>query len=96
MHYKNPDGLKDLAMIRETLTLAGYPGALAALGRSENDLDTLTEALDLYGIHKVRHGCLGKKHQNACNCGLDNRRQRAGLPRTLSKNGPTPYPRDRR
>lgn len=91
MHYKNPEGLKDLAVIREALELTPYSGALAALGRIENDLDTLAEALDLYGIHRTGHGCLSKKYPNACNCGLDRRRERAGLKRTTSKDGPKPW-----
>lgn len=89
MHYKNPEGLKDLDTIREVLE--GHPGALAALMRLHNDLDALAESLDLYGIHKSGHGCLGKKHHDACNCGLDRRRERAGLVRTTGKDGPTPW-----
>lgn len=91
MHYKNADGLRDLEAIRQALR--DKPAALAALSRIENDLDVLTESLDLYGIHKSGHGCDTKKHPDACNCGLDNRRQRAGLPRIFPKNGPTPYVR---
>lgn len=90
MHYKNPEGLEDLKAIRAAL---GDSPALAALGRIENDLDVLAEALSLYGIHKSGHGCLGKKNPDACNCGLDRRRERAGLPRTTSKDGPKPWAR---
>lgn len=91
MHYKNPEGLKDLNTVCEALE--GHPGGLAALMRLHNDLDTLTESLDLYGIHKSGHGCDTKKHPDACNCGLDRRRERAGLPRTMTKDGPAPWAR---
>lgn len=90
MHYKNPDGLKDLEMIR--VALAGTP-ALAALGRIENDLDALAEALNHYGLHKTGHGCHGKKHPDTCNCGLDRCRERAGLARTTTNDGPQPLVR---
>lgn len=94
MHYQNPDGLRDLDMIN--LALANNPAATAALARLHNDLDVLAEALGIYGYHLSGHGCDTKKYPDACNCGLDNRRVRAGLPRVYSKNGPTPYPRGRR
>lgn len=90
MDYKNPEGLRDLDMIK--LALANSP-AKAALGRIWSDLDTLAETIDIYGRHLPGHGCDTKKHPGTCNCGLDRRRERAGLARTLSKDGPTPYPR---
>lgn len=86
MHYKNKEGLEDLKAIRAALSMAPKRlEALAALGRIENDLDVLAEALDIHGLHRTGRGCLGKKHPDACNCGLDHRRERAGLARTTSK-----------
>lgn len=85
----HPDTLEDLDKLREVA--ANNPAALAAFFRVRNDLDTLIEGLDLYGTHKTGHGCGSRKYPDACNCGLDRRRERAGLSRTYPKDGPAPW-----
>lgn len=89
---------EDLRILRAALNGRVAPGAMigaafaqVALGRLENDLEVLTRALDTYGLHLAGHGCGSKKLGDVCNCGLDNARERAGLPRTYPKNGPKPW-----
>lgn len=88
-----PETQKDIALLRERLKDSAI--GQVALHRIENDLERLVLALDNYGLHLRGHGCGSKKLGDACNCGLDRSRERAGLPRTFSKDGPKPWPKNR-
>lgn len=87
----HPDTTKDLRQIAKAVELDSSKNTVqSCLGRIENDLDRLVRALDDYGVHKPGYRCGGKKSPDTCNCGLDRARERAGLTRTFTHDGPEP------